>query len=398
MVDQPFAREEYERRLGRIHERMRRLGLDLLLLTAPENVYYLTGYQTQGLVATLYLAVPPERPPLFMTRQLDMGNFFAIADGVPIGDYATYDDVGDPIETLVTLLRKNGLGSGRVGIEKRSLYLTVHDYEKLELALQHAEIVDASALVEEVRLIKSPPELEYHRQAARIAVTGMRAAVAAIRPGASDAGVAARTLAGLVDAGGEWIANWPFVRVGRQTARGHAMWQNIPIERGQPVHVELAGVVARYHTPLYRTVIYGPSEEQRHIADTLREANRAGIRAMRPGNTAGEVYRAIESVVASRGLEDLLHLRLDSTKADTGTSRSGYSVGIGFPPNWAQRLGIDIARGSTAVLRPGMVFHVPTYLVRLNDFAMAQSSTVMITKRGHEELTSEMEPGPILFD
>lgn len=386
MITQPFTREEYEARLKRVQQEMERRKLDLLILTSPENTYYLTGYHTNGIVAYQYLAVPLERVPVFMTRRLDMGNFMAIAEGIPIGDCASYDDHGDPVDALVELLRKNRLGSGRIGVEKRNLYLEVEHYERLKAVLSGSEFVDASTLVEELRLIKSPAEVEYHRQAARIAVKGMQAAIEAIRPGGWDNGVAAAALSAMINAGGEWIANWPYVKVGRQTGRGHSTWQNAPIVRHQPVTVELAGVVARYHSPLYRTVIFGPSDEQRGIAEVLREANRAGIEAMGPGKTAGEVYSVFKSLIDGRGCGDLL------------MHRSGYCIGIGFPPNWVQRLGIDIVRNSKAVLQPGMVFHVPTYLCRLNEFGMGQSSTVFITKDGYEDLTAEMERGPILVD
>lgn len=386
MIIQPFTREEYDHRLRRVQQEMERRRLDLAILSSPENTYYLTGYHTNGIVAYQYLAVPLDRPPLFMTRRLDMGNFMAIAGGVAVGDSASYDDHEDPIDALVGLLERNRLPRRRVGVEKRNLYLSVDHFEKLRAALAQSELVDASTLVEELRLVKSPAELAYHRQAAKVAVAGMRAAVAAMRPGEPDNRVAAAALGGLVNAGGEWIANWPYVKVGQQTGRGHSTWQNTPLVRHQPLTVELAGVVARYHSPLYRTVIFGPSADQRRLAEALSEANSAGIAAMRPGITSGEAYQGFKAVIDRRGFGDLL------------LHRNGYCVGIGFPPNWVQRLGVDIVRGGKAVLEPGMVFHVPTYLCRLNEFGMGQSATVAITDGGHQNLTEEMEPGPILVD
>ncbi len=384
MIGQPFPSDEYDRRLWRVQHEMEQRGLDLLIVASPENTYYLTGYHTNGIVGYQYLAVPKDRAPLFMTRYLDLGNFMALADSVAVTDYDSYDDHGDPIQVLAGLLRRNDCSRGRIGLEKRNLYLSVDHYERLQAALGACEFVDASTLIEELRLVKSPAELAYHRQAAAIAVQGMRAAIAAAAPGRMDNAVAAAGLSALISAGGEWIANWPYVKVGQQTGRGHSTWQNTPIGRGEPLTVELAGVVARYHSPLYRTVIFDPSPEQRRMAAALREANQAGIDAMRPGITNGEAYQAFKSVVERHGYGDLLR------------HRNGYSVGVGFPPNWVQRFGVDIVHGGRAVLEPSMVFHVPTYLCRLNDYGMGESATVLITERGRENLTDEMEPGPIL--
>lgn len=386
MREEPFTSEEYGRRIQRVRESMARQRLDLLVLNSPENIYYLTGYETQGIVAHQFLAVPVGRPLLFTTRHVDIGNLLAILEGNPISDYATYSDTDDPIEVFVGFLRRHGVGRGRIGVEKGNWYLLVEHYERLKEILDQAELVDASRLVEEVRLEKSAAELEYHRQAGAISVKAMQAALKAIRPGATDTRVAAVTLSSLINAGSEWIANWPYVKVGRQSGRAHSTWRNRRIQRGEPISVELAGVVRRYHRPLYRTVIFSPSEEQRRLAETLRAANRAGIDSVRAGVTAGEIYEAVRSVVADRGFAEFL------------MSRTAYSVGIGFPPKWTQPLGVNIVPSSRTVLKSGMVFHFVPYLLRLNEFGMGQSSTIAVTDQGCEDFTLGIEPGPILVE
>lgn len=395
----PFPRKEYLARLESVRRRMRQVNVDLLIVTSPENAFYLTGYQTQGMVASLFLCISTDTDVIFLTRQLDMGNLLAVLDEAPVTHYAAYDDVGSPIELLLKTLNERKIKPTCIGVEKKNIYLSVFDYECILAAFADEHIVDCSTIIDELRLIKSPTEIKYQREAAAIVVKAMRAAVASVALGVKDAHVAGVAITALLEAGGEWIANWPYIRVGAQGARGHAMWQNVPIGPEQPLNIELAGVVARYHVPLYRTVICRPTDEQRRIAEALMVANEAGVRTMQPGVTAGEVYGAIERVVTDYGFADLLHFALpgEPVGAD-GTSRSGYSVGIAFAPNWVQTLGLDIAKGSKKMLRPGMVFHTPTWLVRPNAFAMGQSSTVLINENGSENLTDEMERGPILLD
>ena len=382
-----FSRAEYDARLGRVHAAMELARLDLLVLSAPESIFYVSGYRSPGLGAHEYLLVPLDRPPLFMTRKGDVGNLLAIARTTPIADHAVYvDHHVDPMATLVGLARRHRLRARRVGVEKRALHLTVNHYEELAAAFISAEFIDASQIVEDLRLIKSSAEIAYHRQAAEIVVAALRAGVRASRLGQLDGSVAATIARALIRKGSEWVSIWPLVRSGIQSGRGHSSWQNIPIKRGAPTNLETAGVVGRYHTPLYRTVIHRPSKAQRRIADTLRETNRAAVQAMRPGRTARQIWDAARAVAREGGCEPYF------------IGRTGYSVGIAFSPTWVQRLGIDITRNNQAVLLPGMVFHMATVFRDINRWGMGQSSTVLVTEDGPEDLTRAMRPGPILID
>lgn len=389
MTTDEFTRKEYEGRLRGVHEEMERRRLDLLILTSPEAIYYVSGYMTRAIAAHQYLAVPAGQPPLLATRARDLGNFYVLGDRTPISDHVGYlDDAGapKPIDVFIDLLRKHGVRTRRIGVEKAGIFLPIEHYEKIVAAFDKAAFIDATAIVEDLRLIKSAAELECHRRAGKIVVEGVRAGVKAAHPGNCDSDVAAATAAALITAGSEWIATWPVVRFGAQTGRSHSSWQHTPILAGQPTTIETAAVVARYHSPLYTTIIHRPTAEMRDLAGTVREAWQAGLAAVRPGATAGEVYRAIEGTIARRG------------HSDHFMGRVGYSVGIAFSPNWVQRLGIDIVRDSDRVLAPGMVFHLIGLLQSFNKFGLGVSSTVAVTENGSENLTADMDPGPFLFD
>jgi len=384
----PFTPAEFRERLSRVRTEMAAQSLDLLILNAPENIYYLTGHETKGVFANQYLAVPRDGPVLFMTRRIEVGNVARVVNGgSPIDDYALYGDTDDPLDVFVGLLRRHNLGRGRIGVETHSWYLLVDHYERLKAALTAGTFVDAGAVVEAQRLIKSPAELEYHRRAGRIAVQAMRAGVAAVRPGESDGAVITAALAAMIEAGGEWSAAWPNVAAGRRTSLGHATWANVPIAPGETVLIELAGVVRRYHTPLWRSILVGPIEpEQRRLALAIRDANEAGLESLRAGVTVGDVHETIRSVLNRSGFKNLPDIRF------------GYTVGIGFPPVWSQQRGINIVRGSSVVLQPGMVFHFVTFILREDRYGIGQSCSVTITQNGHENLTPGLEPGPLFLE
>lgn len=73
MISNPFARDHFEERLDRTRAAMVCENLDLLILSAPESVYYLSGYQTRGISGHTYLGVPAAGPPVFSTRGSDLG-------------------------------------------------------------------------------------------------------------------------------------------------------------------------------------------------------------------------------------------------------------------------------------------------------------------------------------
>ena len=384
MIPSPFTRKHFEARIDLARAVMARESIDLLILSAPESVYYLSGYQTRGISGHTYLAVPADGPPVFSTRGTDLGNLLLIQDITPIGDYVGFEDHDDPLQVLIDLISRNRISTNQVGIEKNAYFLTVQSYEALVSAFEESVFSDASHIVEELRLIKSPEEIACHREAGRIIVNATRAGIDAVQLGRTDGSVVTAVTGALVEAGSEWVATWPAVRTGAQSGRSHASWQNIPVEEGQATNIETAGVVQRYHTPLRRAIIYGPTVEQRRIAEAVCLANHAAIDAMRPGATAGDAFEAARRVAEESGLGDML------------SGRSGYTTGIGISPSWVQRMSINIVPGNETVLEPGMVFHVCTVLQKQNIFGVGESSTVVITEQGVENFTEGMEDGPFL--
>src|SRR5262249_14843022 len=147
-------------------------GLDALLVSGPENQYYLTGYETTGFHSFPQTLIFPRRePPLLVTRRLEQGN----ADAAYSLRCRGYRDDEDPADALATALRDLGLADSLLGVEKATPWLIVRLYEGLRRALPTATLEDASGVVELMRAVKSPAELAYMRQAAVAVAAGMRA-------------------------------------------------------------------------------------------------------------------------------------------------------------------------------------------------------------------------------
>src|SRR5215813_11301743 len=122
----PFDTTEYERRQAALRARMDERGLDAVLLSGPENQYYLTGYETTGFHSFPQTLIFPRRePPLLVTRRLEQGN-------------------ADAADALATALRDLGLADSLLGVEKATPWLIVRLYEGLRRALPTATLEDAS--------------------------------------------------------------------------------------------------------------------------------------------------------------------------------------------------------------------------------------------------------------
>ncbi len=370
----PFPRAEFERRLRRVQALLEDDDLAGALLFDPENIYYLTGYQSIGYFTYQALLVPARGAPTLVSRKV---NRYLAGTTPLIGRFVPVADTEDPVERTLQALGSRGgrRDRKRLGVETAAWYLTVPVFQRLRRRSGY-ELEDWSGVVERQRLIKSPLELERMRAAARAAEAGLRAAVEALAPGASENDVAAAMHRGSIEAGSEYLGHAPLVASGERSALCFATWRRRRLRRGDVVFLEAGGCTDRYHAILTRTAVLGrPSAKARRVAETLIRALEAALAAIRPGVPAGEADRACRSVIRRAGFGGRF------------VHRAAYSVGIGFPPNWSEGKTLSIREGEPTVLRPGMTFHVVPTIFE-DGFGMGFSETVHVTDRGCELLTS----------
>jgi len=227
-----------------------------------------------------------------------------------------------------------------------------------------------------VRLVKSPAEIDAMREAGRIATAVMELALDGVREGRRQCDVVAEIQeaqalgAGIL--GGDYPAIVPMLPTGQSAGTPHLTWSDAPLVTGEATVVELAGVFRRYHAPLARTVMLGrPAPHLASCADAVAEGLAAALDELLPGRTAAESHRAFTGVIARHGL--------------TKESRIGYSIGIGYPPDWGERT-VSLREGSETVLEAGMAFHVILGMW-MDGWGYETSESVVITEAGAETLT-----------
>jgi Xaa-Pro dipeptidase len=368
----PFSLAEYQGRLARVREQMAERRLDVLVVTTPENIHYLSGYETPGYYCKQCLIVPVAGEPIHLTRGTEETNA-KMRSWIDRTD--SYMDHEDPVALFAETLRADGFARSRVGVEKISWFLTVADYEQLRASLPDAEIQDGSMLVEACRLIKSEAEIAYLRRAARAAEEGMTAALGTIRPGVTEDNVAADVQRAVTNAGSEYPSLPVFVASGVRSSLAHATWAGRRLEPGDPVMIEISGCVKRYSAALMRTASVGtPPERLQAMTDVSCRALEAMLAAIRPGRPLGEVWEVWAKAVDAGGFQGRF-------------KRTGYSIGVNFPPDWGEGYILSFKRGETRPLRPNMTFHIPS-IVKIFGFADAGTSeTVRVTETGCELLT-----------
>jgi Xaa-Pro dipeptidase len=369
--DLAFDPSEYGNRLRAVREQLD--DESVLLVFTPENVNYLTGYETIGYSSYLCLIVPAEGTPMMVVRDMELE---VARTTTWLDSFVTVADNEDGVERTAEALSEAGFASGPVGLEVTSPFLTVATYERLTRRLGKDRCRPKSGLVERGRRIKSPAEIEYTRDACRFAEQGMHAAVQAVAEGVTENEVSAAAYEAMVGGGSDFLASDPIVTSGWRSGVAHTTFGGRAIIEGDTVLIELGACRRRYFGALMRTVSIGqPTREVDDVGKILEEALTAAIEAVRPGATSSEVDGACRDVIARNGY------------GDSFRKRTGYSMGVAFAPDWGEGHIVSLRKDDDTVLEPGMVFHMPPAIRKYRQFGIGLSESILVTNDGCEVLT-----------
>ncbi len=363
----PFA--EYQRRIGELRERMARRLIDAVVITDPENLMYLTDYQTTGYSFFQALVVPLDDEPFMITRKLEESNVHA---RTWVELTRPYPDTGDAVQMLVESLREFGLSNKVLGYERNSYFLPAYHQDQIHTTFTDGRLMDCFGIVEEGRATKSAVELDVMRKAAVAAKAGMLAGLEAVQPGVTENEIGGAICEAMFKAGGEVPAVMPYVTSGPRTMIGHATWEGRTVQPGEHVFLEVGGCYRRYHTALMRTAICGEANPAMLKAQELMKHALLRVREeLRPGLTVSDVDNLVRTIITDNDIDARL------------ITRSGYSIGIAFPPSWDEGYIISLKQGDSRVLQPGNTFHVIPWMWGVEgDKTCGISDTFYITEDG----------------
>ena len=371
----PFGDAEYQRRLDGVRAQMADKGLDAFVSFTPENIYYLSAHDTPGYYFYQAMVVTRDRGPINVLRRIETTNTLGRGwTRLAVG----YEDREDPVDKTLGLLHELGVAGKTVGAEAESWFVSPKRYAQLQRGVEQAggSLTDASWTIESLRVIKSPDEIAYIRQGCRVVEAATRVGIAATREGTDENEVAAQIVGELIRQGGEYAGLPPFITSGPRTSMVHSTWDRRVFQRGDVLNFELPGVVKRYTAALFRCGSVGqPSDEVRRQTDLVIESLEAVIAAMKPGVTSGEAHEERKRVFAKHG------------EAHRVGHRTGYSVGVNYPPDWGEGHIMSIWEGDQRPLRAGMTFHLVPGFYDLGRHGIVVSETVLVTESGAECIT-----------
>jgi Xaa-Pro aminopeptidase len=345
----PFRPGEYAARLAKVKAAMATRGIDLLYVTSPPNITYLTGYDSVWYRRTT---------PTGLAIRLDAdGTLFfdssshvdLVKSGTGRHDEAIFFDRrkhGPGVETVVNTLRDRGWLAGVAAIERWSAAPGAPTLAVLEdrLAEAGARVTDGSWVVDRVKMVMSPAEIEMMRKSAAIADAGMEAVHAALAPGMTEVeiqGLAQYTMSKL---GGEEPAIRTAVRSGPRGAAHHSPPTRRKVRQGDIVWVDFSASYNRYHADLARIFSIGePDPRWIDLYEKAAKSIEVVIEAMHPGDPMLKLHEVANAYIESVGIAKYAWLV------------GGYDMGIAIPPDWVGHT-FHSGLGFEAVnFEPGMV-------------------------------------------
>ncbi len=350
-----FREEEYQERLQNTRRRMAQDGIDLLIVSDPANMNYLTGYDGWSFYVPQVVVVDGRGgQPVWIGRGMDVNGarhttWLDHLNIVGYPDDYVQSTVKHPMNFVADEIRRRGWARGSIGVEMDAYYFSAKSFVELQKDLPEARFKDANLLVSWVRVVKSDQEIEYMRQAGKIVERVMQTAIDTVAPGVRECDAVAEVyraqIGGTAEFGGDYPAIVPMMPTGEKTSTPHLTWTDEPYGTETAVNLELAACRHRYHSPLARTMYLGsrPPQKLTETAKVVVEGLHAALDAVRPGVRCEAVEAAWRQVISRVGL----------VKA----SRIGYSMGLNYPPDWGEHTA-SLRPGDTMILQPNMTFHM----------------------------------------
>ena len=378
-----FSREEYLSRLAKVKKSMDQKNMDVIILTDPSNMHYLTGYDgwsfyvPQGIIVALEL----DEPIWFGRRQDSKGakvtTYLQDKNIIYYPEDLIQSPPTHPYDFISSFIHENNWSNKNIGVEMDAYYYTAENHFRLTSTCPNVNFSDATLLVNWIRLIKSENEITYMKEGAKLVEAGMKTAYENIKPGVKQSYVAGKIQNSLIggneeiNIGGEYAGLTTILASGISASASHLTPKDNLFNNNEGTIIELAGDKNRYHCPLSRTVYCGKPDSK--ISDTMKITNEGVEKAIyltKPGNTANDVAVAFWSVLEKYGIEK--------------DSRLGYAIGVGYPPDWGEHT-MSIRKNDMTVLQPNVTFHMIAGMW-MDTWGLEVSESINVTENGCELL------------
>lgn len=345
-----------EKKLARVLEAMKENGIEQLLVADPASVYYLTGRMLHCMERLMVLCLDVNG-----NHKMVVGKLFP-QEGAVGAEVIYFEDTQDSVEVLASHMRKGT----KIGIDKTWPSRFLLRLMQLDMG---TEYINASFIIDGIRQIKSADEQEKMRVASRKNDEGMERLVPLVTSGLTELEVADKLLEIYLDLGTEGHSFTPIIGYGANAADPHHNSDNSKGKYGDSVVLDIGCIINGYCADMTRTVFIGEaSAKAKEVYEVVKEANRRGIEAAKPGNRFCDVDNAARDYITEMGYGEYF------------THRTGHGIGMEV-----HEFG-DVSGVNEAVLKPGMIFSVEPGVYLPGDVGVRIEDLVLITEDGNEVL------------
>ncbi|NDJ85089.1 MAG: aminopeptidase P family protein [Chloroflexi bacterium] len=353
-------------RLPHLQRLIAESDVDAIALVPGRNIQYLTEVQFLLLERPFIVFVPAQGDPAIVIPALEMQQL--VETGFP-GNYFAWTDADGYTSAFQQASQALDLPGKRIGVE--GLTMRVREANLITEHAPGAAIIDADAVLVDLRLLKSKEEIAHLRAANAISQQALEQLLPRIKEGMTERQIA-RMLSQLQrDLGGENDAFGPIVLVGQRTALPHGEPGDAVLKRGDAVLIDFGTRVHGYPSDITRTFFTGePTDRMRKVYDTVLTANENARQTARPGITGAEIDQAATQILHDEGFGEYVK------------HRTGHGLGLDIHEH------PNISPENTRPLEPNMVFTIEPGLYLTGAFGVRIEDNVVTTQDGAESLTT----------
>ncbi|MBT5048244.1 MAG: aminopeptidase P family protein [Rhodospirillaceae bacterium] len=374
-----FPEAEFARRLERAQDFMGRATMDALLFTTPEDIRYFSGFLTQFFQSPTrpwFLIVPKAGKPVAVIPtigEVAMSRTWIEDIRTWSSPHPTDDGISLLAGTLAEFGHRIGLPMGR----EAALRMPLNDFARLRQRLDGAEFVDASPIIQALRLVKSELEIEKIAYACAAVGDAFDAAPELFSVGQSDVEAFRRFKIECLEQGVDDVS----YLVGGAGAGGYGDIISPPsgraIQTGDVLILDTGCTYDGYFCDFDRNFAFdNASDHVRRAYDTVYRATTAGLAAARPGASCADLFHAMQGVMAADG----------ALGNDVGRLGHGLGLQLTEGPSNTPFDETELQPGMVMTLEPGMSFAPGKVMVHEENIVIRDGEPQLLSRRAAPEL------------
>jgi len=380
-----FARSEFEARAARAQALMTRERMDGLLITSEANIEYLAGFVTQFAWNTptrpWYFLLPRAGDPVAIIPEIGVTNWRATSWVDTIQSWPSPRPANEGLDLLKRTVQGLARSFSRLGVElgaESRLGMPVADLNRLRDMIRPFDIVDCMHVMRELRLVKSPAEIERIRRMCQIAGDSFDNMRALVKAGDTERDLVRKFQADLLLRGAD---KTPYTAIGSGPGGYDSIIQgptDRKLRRGDIFLIDTGARYGGYFCDFDRNFALGkpPGDEAKRIHELLLKATNAGIKAARPGSTAADVFAAQAKVLEDAGIK----------LGNVGRFGHGLGKVMTEPPSNMPNDDTPLSPGTVLTIEPSAMYGNGKILVHEENLVVTDGNAQLLTRRAPREI------------